>query len=242
MYRTGDLARYLPDGSIEYLGRADFQVKIHGLRVELGEIETRLETCDGIGRCAVVLREDVPGDKRLVAYYVRRTGAEADEANLRARLRELLPDYMVPHHFVELGQMPLTASGKVDRKALPKPATVRKAERQYLAPRNKAEVEVAKIWQDLLGLEKVGMKDNFFELGGHSLLVLRMVGRLRKQFAGPISVVDVFQHPTVERLAGFLSGATDENVSLAKTFDQGTKQREALRKMKEGPAARRFRP
>lgn len=242
LYPTGDLAQYLPDGSIEYLGRADFQVKIHGLRVELGEIETRLEACDGVGHCTVALREDVPGDKRLVAYYVRRTGAEVHEANFRTRLSELLPDYMVPQHFVELGQMPLTASGKVDRKALPKPATVRKAEIQYLAPRNNAEVEVAKIWQDLLGLEKVGMKDNFFELGGHSLLVLRMVGRLKKQFARSIAVVNVFQHPTVERLAGFLSGATDENVLLAKTFDQGTKQREAIRKMKQRSAPRRFQP
>ena len=242
LYRTGDLARYLPDGSIEYLGRTDFQIKIRGLRVELGEIETRLEACEGVGRCAVELREDVPGDKRLVAYYVRRTGAEVHEVNLRSRLRELLADYMVPQHFIELEQMPLTASGKVDRKALPKPATLRKAEGQYLAPRNKAEVEVAKIWQDLLGLEKVGMRDNFFELGGHSLLVLRMVSRLKKQFARPIAVVDVFQHPTVEQLAAFLVDATDEKVLFAKTFSQGIKQREALRKMRQRPAARRFNP
>jgi acyl carrier protein len=235
LYRTGDLARYLPDGAVEYLGRVDFQVKIRGLRVELGEIEARIEECNGVGRCVVILREDVPGDKRIVAYYVKGAGADLDDGNLRNHLQEKLPEYMVPQHFVELGQMPLTASGKVDRKALPKLDVVRKDERQYLAPRNKAEKTVAEIWQELLGVEKVGLNDNFFELGGHSLLVMRMVGRFKSQFSKPISVVDIFRYPTVEQLATFFSDTKTEDV-LVKTQEYGRKQREALGKHRKKSA------
>jgi arthrofactin-type cyclic lipopeptide synthetase B len=233
VYRTGDLARYLADGSIEYLGRIDSQVKIRGLRVELGEIEARLEECEGVGRCAVLLREDVPGDKRLAAYYVPRPGAEVQEARLRNLLQKILPPYMVPQHFIELGQMPLTASGKVDRKALPKPDVLRKAQGEYAAPQSKAEEEVAKIWQELLGTEKVGRRDNFFELGGHSLLVLRMVGRLRKTFSARLSVLDVFRSPTVEGLAAVLSGEPKTDELISKTHDLGLKQREAIRKRQQ---------
>lgn len=233
LYRTGDLARYLPDGSIEYLGRIDSQVKIRGLRVELGEIEARLEECEGVGRCAVALREDAPGDKRLVAYFLPRPGAGVQEAALRSLLQKVLPAYMVPQHFIELREMPLTASGKVDRKALPKPDLLRKAQGEYLAPRNKAEEEVTKIWQELLGTKRVGRRDNFFELGGHSLLVLRMVGRLKKRFPGRLSVLDAFRSPTVEGLADLLSGEPKTNGLVSKTHDLGIKQREAIRKRQQ---------
>jgi acyl carrier protein len=233
LYRTGDLARYLPDGAIEYLGRVDFQVKIRGLRVELGEIEAHVEEFEWIGRCAVTLREDVAGDKRLVAYYQRRQDREVNQENLKGWLRQRLPSHMVPQHFVELGQIPLTASGKVDRKALPTPKPSEGHE-NFIAPRNRIELEVVKIWQELLGTKKVGLKDNFFDLGGHSLLIIRMVGRLNQIFSRPLTVVDVFRAPTIEGLAAMLAGEATNDVISPKTYDLGIKQRQAT--IKRRPA------
>jgi amino acid adenylation domain-containing protein len=235
LYRTGDLARYLPDGAIEYLGRVDFQVKIRGLRVELGEIEAIMEEHESVGRCTVTLREDSPGDKRLVAYYVRRSGKELPNASFRGWLLEKMPDYMVPQHFVEVVQMPLTASGKVDRRALPKPELINSADKMYMAPRNRVEGLIAGVWKELLEVEQVGAQDNFFDLGGHSLHIIRMIGHLKNHFAKQIGVVDIFQHPTVERLAGFLAGPMNksDNTLGPKSLNQGSKQREALKKMRK---------
>jgi amino acid adenylation domain-containing protein len=231
LYRTGDLARFLPDGAIEYLGRVDYQVKIRGLRVELGEIEARLEECQGVGRCAVVLREDTPGDQRLVAYFVARADALVEQAAVREFLEGRLPDYMVPQHFVQLDGLPLTPSGKVDRRALPKPVKQRVSV-DFQAPRSSAEKLVAGVWQEILDTDRVGVRDNFFDLGGHSLLVMRMVGRLRKYFPKPLNVVDVFRYPTVEQLANHLSDAKGNDSGMHRARDLAMKQREALRKQR----------
>ena len=181
MYKTGDLARWLPDGNIEYLGRNDFQVKIHGFRIELGEIESCLAACPGVSEVAVLAREDVPGDKRLVAYLVAGEGVDLSVAELRQQLMAQLPEYMVPSAFVVLDTLPQTHNGKLDRKALPAPDGSAVVRREYEAPRTEAEEVLAEIWQTLLGIERVGRHDHFFELGGHSMLAMRLVELLSAQ-------------------------------------------------------------
>ena len=179
MYKTGDLARWLPDGNIEYLGRNDFQVKIHGFRIELGEIESRLAACPGVSEVAVLAREDVPGDKRLVAYLVAKDNVHLSVAELRQQLMAQLPEYMVPSAFVVLDALPQTANGKLDRKALPAPDGSAVVRREYEAPQTDSEVALADVWQTLLGIDRVGRHDHFFELGGHSMLAMRLVELLR---------------------------------------------------------------
>ncbi|RKH14792.1 amino acid adenylation domain-containing protein [Corallococcus sp. CA053C] len=210
LYRTGDVARWLPEGVIEYLGRADFQVKVRGLRIELGEIEAALEQHSAVRQAVVVAREDVAGDKRLVAYVARRSGAEAvDLTVLRSRLHEKLPEYMVPSAFVVLDALPLTPSGKVDRKALPAPeATTSSAE--YLAPRTPTEEKLAGLWADVLRVPRVGARDHFFELGGHSLLATQLVSRVRAAFGVELSLRTVFEAPTLEALARHLDAASQQ--------------------------------
>ena len=177
MYKTGDRGRWLPDGTIEYLGRNDFQVKIRGFRIELGEIEAKLRACDGVREAAVIAREDAPGDKRLVAYVVAEEDLQTSE--LRTALSAQLPEYMVPSAFVPLEALPLTANGKLDRQALPAPEATALNVREYEAPQGEIEEALAALWQELLQVERVGRRDQFFELGGHSLLVVAMVERLR---------------------------------------------------------------
>ncbi|WP_147442321.1 non-ribosomal peptide synthetase, partial [Corallococcus exercitus] len=207
LYRTGDVARWLPDGAIEYVGRADFQVKVRGLRIELGEIEAALEQHPGVRQAVVVAREDAAGDKRLVAYVACRSGVEAvDVSALRARLHEKLPEYMVPSAFVVLEALPLTPSGKVDRKALPAPeAPVSTAE--YVAPRNPTEEKLAALWAQVLRVPRVGATDHFFELGGHSLLATQLVSRVRAAFGVELALRTVFEAPTLEGLARHLDAA-----------------------------------
>ena len=178
MYRTGDLARWLPDGTIEFLGRDDFQVKVRGFRIELGEIEARLSKLAGVSEVAVLAREDEPGDRRLVAYY---TGADAPGAEaLRAHAREGLPEHMVPAAYVRLEAFPLTSSGKLDRKRLPAPDGAAFVTRTYEAPEGHVEQALAAIWSEVLKHERVGRRDNFFELGGHSLLAVTVIERMRR--------------------------------------------------------------
>jgi amino acid adenylation domain-containing protein len=196
LYRTGDLCRYRRDGEIEFLGRVDRQVKIRGQRIELGEIEAALTALPGVREAVVVAREDVPGDKRLVAYVV----GEALVAELRERLRERLPDYMVPAAFVPLDALPLTPNGKVDRKALPAPEW-RSADTGHLAPRTPVEEVLAGIWAQLLGRERVGAHDHFFELGGHSLLATQVMSRLRRAFGIEMPLRDLFEAPVLADLA-----------------------------------------
>jgi amino acid adenylation domain-containing protein len=205
LYKTGDLSRYLSDGSIEYLGRTDFQVKIRGLRIELGEIESLLLELDDINQCAVMLREDRAGDKRLAAYLVFEAGKDVAVTELRKYLLKKIPDYMVPHHFVRLDAMPLSPNGKTDRRALPKPVVDRSTDKNYVAPRNKAENVIAEIWQELLDVANIGINDSFFDLGGHSLLVVKMLRKLKKSFTEDLTIVDLFQYPTIATLTEFLN-------------------------------------
>ena len=199
LYKTGDLARHLPDGAIEYLGRLDYQVKIRGQRIELGEIEATLDKHAGVGQSVVMAREDTPGDQRLVAYVVPRQAAPSTE-ELKEHLSRELPAYMVPSAFVFLEALPLTSSGKVDRKLLPVPERS-DSKATYVAPRTATEEILAGIWGKVLGLERVGVHDNFFELGGHSLLATRLISRIRGAFQVELPLRCLFEAPTVASLA-----------------------------------------
>ncbi|HEX9939568.1 MAG TPA: non-ribosomal peptide synthetase, partial [Longimicrobium sp.] len=200
LYRTGDRARWLADGTIEYLGRIDFQVKVRGFRIELGEIEARLREHAEVRDAAVLAREDAPGDRRLVAYVAGPDSVAADA--LRAHLSERLPEYMVPAAYVRLEVLPLTANGKLDRKALPAPEGDAYAGREYAAPVGETEEALAEIWAELLRVERVGRHDSFFDLGGHSLLAVQVVSRVRQVMEVELSLGAVFEHPELSALAG----------------------------------------
>ncbi|HEX9937525.1 MAG TPA: amino acid adenylation domain-containing protein, partial [Longimicrobium sp.] len=197
LYRTGDLARWRPDGTLEFLGRNDHQVKVRGFRIELGEIEAALRQAPGVADCAVVAREDATGDQRLVVYVV----GEAEAAALRDRLRRSLPEYMVPSAFVPLERLPLTPNGKLDRAALPAPGFA-PVEERYVAPRTPVEEMLAEIWAETLRLERVGVEESFFALGGHSLLAMRVISRVRELFGVEVPLRALFEGPTVAELAG----------------------------------------
>ena len=200
LYRSGDQARRLPNGDLEYLGRIDFQVKIRGFRVELGEIESVVNESPGVRESAVILREDVPGDKRLVAYVV--TTGEWNVAELRQRAAVRLPDYMVPSAFVRLDQLPLTNNGKVDRRALPVPeGGAAPAGEDYAAPTTPVQEKLAAIWAELLRVDRLGVQDNFFERGGHSLLGTRLMARVRREFELEVPLRVLFERPTVASMA-----------------------------------------
>ena len=201
LYRSGDLARRLPNGDLEYLGRLDDQVKIRGFRIELGEIEAVLGQHRAVRENVVIVREDIPGDKRLVAYVVAKDSS-LTTFELRDFLKEKLPQHMVPSAFVLLDALPLTPNGKVDRRALPAPdQSGRKSEESFIAPRSPIEEILAQIWQKVLKLEKVGIHDNFFDLGGHSLLATQIVSRVRSGFSIELPLRDLFEAPTVYALA-----------------------------------------
>jgi amino acid adenylation domain-containing protein len=209
IYRTGDLARFLPDGNIEFLGRADYQVKLRGHRIEPGEIEALLEKSAGIRQAVIVMREDREGDARLVAYMVA-DGVAPNTAALRAALAAQLPDYMVPSAFVFLDALPLTDNGKIDRKALlklPPPAKSHSAPTAAGEPANETERIVARAWQEALGIPAVGMNDNFFDLGAHSLTVAEAHAKLQEALGREIALVDLFQFSTVGSLAAHLAGS-----------------------------------
>ena len=215
LYRTGDLARHLPDGSIEFLGRADHQVKIRGFRIELGEIESALRQHPAVRESIVVAEEDATGEKRLVAYVVGKRGLPPTSNELRNFLKAKLPEYMVPAAFVALEALPLTANGKVDRRALPASNRTRpELEKGFVAPRTPEEELVAEIWAQVLGLERVGIYDNFFELGGHSLLATQAVSRIREAFAVEIPLRRLFEVPTVAGLAESIDAARRAGQSL----------------------------
>ncbi|HEV2147771.1 MAG TPA: amino acid adenylation domain-containing protein [Longimicrobiaceae bacterium] len=208
LYRTGDLGRWRSDGTIDFLGRTDHQVKIRGYRIELGEIETWLAEHPAVRDAVVLAREDAPGDRRLVAYYVAAQGVEAE--TLRRHLGERLPEHMVPAAYVRLEEMPLTPNGKVDRRALPAPDGNAYARRGYEAPVGEVERALAEIWAEVLKVERVGRWDNFFELGGHSLLAVQVLGRLHGVLDAPLALADLFSHPTVESLSARVCGSGPE--------------------------------
>ncbi|NVJ28035.1 amino acid adenylation domain-containing protein, partial [Myxococcus sp. AM011] len=202
LYRTGDLARWRSDGTVEYLGRVDFQVKLRGFRIELGEIEAALRTLPDVADTVVVVREDGAAGARLVAYLVPAASVALDTQALRASLTQRLPGFMVPSAFVTLPALPLSPSGKVDRKALPAPeASHQQLEQAFVAPRNAMELEVARAFEEVLDLNPIGARGHFFELGGHSLLATQLVSRVREAFQVELPLRALFEAPTVEQLA-----------------------------------------
>jgi amino acid adenylation domain-containing protein len=205
LYKTGDLVRYLPNGDIEFLGRIDHQVKIRGFRIELGEIESVLRQHSGINETVVVVREDAPGEKRVVAYLVPANGAPPTAAELRTFLKDKLPEYMLPSVFVTLKSMPLTPNGKVDRRALPAPVQADLApQATFTAPRDSVESRLVEIWEAVLGVRPIGVKDNYFELGGHSLLAVKLMNRIEQAFGKTLPIATLLQAPTIEQLAAIL--------------------------------------
>ena len=210
LYRTGDLARWRADGELEYLGRLDHQVKLRGFRIELGEIEAALRVHCSVRDTIVVACEDIPGDKRLVAYVVS-TGEGAEASTLRAHLQQSLPEYMVPSAFVLLDALPLTPNGKIDRHALPAPGGDAVVRGEYVAPRTPAEEVLAGIWAQVLKLDRVGVHDNFFELGGHSLLAMRVMARARDAFAVDLPLRTLFEAPSIGELGLIFTQGQDKS-------------------------------
>jgi natural product biosynthesis luciferase-like monooxygenase protein len=225
VYRTGDLARVREDGSLEFLGRFDHQVKVRGYRIELGEIESSLLTHTGVRETVVVAREDTPGDVRLVAYIVPSAKDSAPAAELKEHLRIRMPDFMVPAHFVTLDALPQTPNGKIDRKQLPAPeATKAEATTEaFVAPASDLEEQIAAIWKDVLKLPQVGARDNFFDLGGHSLLAVQAHRRLRDALQRDISITDIFRFPTIQSLSAYLGegGVDDAGAKAGNARAQG---------------------
>ncbi|SFH00171.1 amino acid adenylation domain-containing protein, partial [Duganella sp. CF458] len=221
MYKTGDLGRWLPDGTIEYLGRNDFQVKLRGFRIELGEIEARLAGCAGVASALVMAREDVPGDLRLVAYVAPQAGAGLAAAQLRAELALGLAEYMLPSAFVILDRLPLNQNGKIDRRALPAPGHDDLAAAGYEAPQGALEQAVAAIWAELLGAQRVGRNDSFFALGGHSLLAVQVASRIEQQLGLQAPLRELFVQPALAAFCAAVGAATANSDSLVPIRPEG---------------------
>jgi len=222
LYKTGDLGRWLADGNIEYLGRMDSQVKIRGYRIELGEIESVLQQSEFVNQAVVLAKADSKAIKRLVGYVVAK-GTFNREAIL-SYLKGKLPEYMVPGLWMELKNLPLTSNGKIDRKALPDPDASELLTNQYVAPRNEVEEKLVAIWQEVLGVEQIGIEDNFFELGGHSLLAMKMVSYIERNLLLSIPINVLFQFTTVSELSKYIAtqgGAItqDKNTMAFKLID-----------------------
>ena len=219
LYRTGDEVRYRSDGTLEFLGRLDHQVKLNGFRIELGEIECALTNFEGIAQAIVILREDNPGDKRLVAYY--KGHEDLSSTALIKSLKTTLPDYMVPSAFVRLESFPLTPNSKIDRKALPLPSKTRPLlAQEFIAPQTTEEKQLAALWRELLQIDEIGIDDSFFDLGGNSLAAVRMVRQYHTRFGREIPAVKIFQHPTIAKIAELLEGH-DSNISSPRGVEAG---------------------
>ena len=229
LYRTGDVGRYLADGSIEFLGRVDEQVKLRGYRIELGELETTLKQHPSVRESAVVIREDQSGNKQLVAYVVCRRKNPPTIDQLREFLKEKLPEHMVHLTFVMLEKMPLNPSGKIDRRMLPDPKVVRAgATQDRVGPRNEIEQIITDIWQDVLKVDDIRVHDNFFDLGGHSLLMFQIQGKLRKAFGTDLSTIDLFKYPNISSLAERLSQEEIKLPSFESEQQRAQKQSDAI--------------
>ena len=202
LYKTGDLARYLSNGTIEYIGRSDHQIKLRGFRIELGEIEAALAAHPVVRENVVMVREDTIGDKRLVAYVIPTQDELPKSSDIRNFLKERLPDFMIPTTLVLLPSLPLSPNGKLDRKALPAPnESVPMLEIAYVAPRTATEKTLAEIWSKVIGVDQVGLSDNFFEIGGHSLLIIQIVARVRDIFGVDLPLRTLFKNATIGALA-----------------------------------------
>ncbi len=229
LYKTGDLARFLPDGNIEFLGRIDNQVKLRGFRIELGEIETVLCECAGVRLAAVTLREDIPSDKRLIAYLVAKARTDLSLDAVRAHLKEKLPEYMLPSRFVVLDEMPMTTSGKIDRNALPRPQNDAGDKRETVAARNALEGAILPIFRKILGVPSLGVKDDFFEQGGHSLLAARLLAEIKRSTSHQIPLSAMLHAATVESLAALITaGGSSASNSIATSIQHGERDRNPL--------------
>jgi len=207
MYRTGDLARWLPDGNIEFMGRKDYQVKIRGFRIELGEIENQILKHETVKEAVVIDRTNNNGDRYLCAYLVTKT--ELIVGELREHLSRKLPEYMLPSHFIQLEKLPLTSNGKVDRKALPEPENSIFAGTEYEAPRNTTEEKLVAIWQEVLGVEKIGINDDFFEMGGHSLKVTSLVAKIHKILNVEVPLKEIFKNSTIKGISEYIKNSEE---------------------------------
>ncbi|HVK85196.1 MAG TPA: MupA/Atu3671 family FMN-dependent luciferase-like monooxygenase [Kofleriaceae bacterium] len=240
LYRTGDLVRWREDGKLEFLGRVDFQVKVRGYRIELGEIESAIAAHPAVREAVVVARDEGDGDKRLVAYLVWKAEPAEGVAALRDSLRQRLPEFMVPSQIVPMRDLPRTPNQKIDRNALPSPASVvvaaPVAAAPPVAPAGELESVIAGIWAEVLKLPSVGVQDNFFDLGGHSLLAVQVHSHLKKALARDLSITDLFRFPTIRGLAGFLGGESDHVLLAAQSgLDRATQRREmAARRTRRG--------
>ncbi|MHA2405206.1 MAG: amino acid adenylation domain-containing protein [Candidatus Hermodarchaeia archaeon] len=230
LYKTGDLVRFLPDGSIEFLGRLDFQVKIRGFRIELGEIEAVLTEYPAVREAVVLVRQDIPEERRLVAYVVPKKRSEMRISEIREFLQQKLPDYMVPAAFVQLEVLPLTPNGKIDRRDLPAPQWEFQPEKEFVAPSKELEKIIGDIWQELLQLQRVGIDDSFFELGGHSLLLVRAHRRILEFTEKELSIMDMFRYPTIRTLTEYLIGEEDRETSttIQKKVDRAGERRAVM--------------
>jgi amino acid adenylation domain-containing protein len=240
LYRTGDVARWLPDGRLECLGRVDHQVKVRGFRIELGEIEAALTAHPAIRAAVVTVHPDPAGEKRLVAYVIPDVDPPPVVSDLRHALKARLPDYMIPSVFQVLQAFPQTPNGKIDRKALPAPDGVRPhLESSYVVPRNAVEQTIATVWQEVLGVESVGVFDNFFDLGGHSLLLVKAHGRLQGRFERELSIIDMFRYPTVDALAKHVSQAADASAGMSGARERAEKLKRAATRSRERNQSRK---
>ena len=234
LYRTGDVGRYLPDGQIEYVGRLDDQVKVRGFRIEPGEIEAVLGQHPTVRQAIVIVREDEPGDKRLTGYVLAESEGQPGVSELRQFLRSKLPEYMIPSAFVMLESLPLNSHGKVDRDALPSPDGLRPdLATSFVVPHTEAERSIATVWQEVLRLERVGVHDNFFDLGGHSLLMIQVHNRLRETFKFDVSMLELFEYPSISTLAGHLSRQQSGTPLQAQQDELASKLREGRNRLRQ---------
>ena len=221
MYKTGDLGRWRPDGTLEYLGRNDRQVKIRGFRIELGEIEAQLARHAQVQEAVVIVREDAPGEKRLVAYGVVEPSKSAPDAEaLREHLNGVLPDYMIPSAFVMLDSLPLTLNGKLDRRNLPAPQPGGYSSR-YEPPQSEIEQVLARIWAETLGVSVVGRHDNFFDLGGHSILGIKLLSKVAEYLSVRPPVATIFQYPTIRQMAPLVEKLLLDEIRSASSAASG---------------------
>ena len=239
LYKTGDLCQYLEDGSISYIGRNDFQVKIRGLRIETDEIQSVLNQFSSINEGIILAREDSPGDQRLVAYFVVNANESPTPAEMRKFLSGKLPEYMIPQHFIEIKKIPVTSNGKLDRRALPAPKESDLIEEKFVEASNQAEKIIAEIWKKILDRKQVGVRSTFFELGGHSLLMMKVLSELQNAFTNDLTIVSLFQYPTIEALAKFLNQTSDKKPSLSNQNNLIDKQKTLLAQQRKLAASRR---
>ncbi len=239
LYRSGDLVRFLPDGRLEFLGRVDQQIKLRGFRIEPGEIEAALRQVAGIRAALVIAREDIPGDKRLVAYLVW-DGDSLPVPELRHFLQQRLPPHMIPSSFVDLPALPLNPNGKIERRALPPLATVDRAAAQtYVPPRTQVEEVIAGIWQQRLHRKQIGVHDNFFDLGGHSLLLVQVHQQIIAALQRPdLPLTDLFKYPTIAGLSRHLSEEAAPEKVLAAAQTSAAARRDFLRRVSAADGSR----